>query len=756
MMPDGAHYPYVAVDIDPELTCIVGANEAGKSQLLRAIECALGTHQVMPADFCRYSTYFTVSGEMRAPDFGLEFDQLTESEAGEVGRLINNDDPPAISSFKFFRTGSGEAFIYFDGTSLELGNINDLTRLLPSVFRIDPKLAIPDSVPISYLASGKKDDFSQIGLRRPDRWPIVDAVYSNAQTLLEQIGNPGAIGETVAGAIGDIGAPTRLSSVEQSAYEGQLKLAYDLLITVGGIKTESFTQLQDALRSGDEGHVSGIVALMNADLESSLNLAKWWSQDPQFRLAIDVHDYDIVFTIRDRTGSQYSFRERSSGLKYFLSYLVQVQVRQRGQNSAELLLMDEPDAYLSNQGQQDLLRILQEYAQPSESRHRTQVVFVTHSPFLIDKNHSHRIRVLDKGVGDEGVRVVRDVGRNHFEPLRTSLGGFVGETAFIGNCNLMLEGDADQAFIAGMSRILIKRNDVAFTDRLDLNDVTLVNSGGASQLPYMVFLARGRDEDKPAVIVLLDGDQEGEQAAKQLSGRGRYKKQLVKDEYVSLLTSEIPGVSSERPGSRFEIEDLVPVAIAAAAVRNYLSELSIQVPEEAIDADTIRNSLSTELGILDAVRHQLKEHEIEIGLNKLGFARHAISVCDQKSEGDVDAKEMRDRFAALFRHLTAKQRGAQRDRERNSIASRVDRELQRFLRDKLETATKADVAVLLERIEAHIDLSVEGDAIAAAIRRLRDEYKLHSGLFERIQETESLKQKLEQLKYSEREASQSQ
>ena len=103
-----------------------------------------------------------------------------------------------------------------------------------------------------------------------------------------------------------------------------------------------------------------------------------------------------------------------------------------------------------------------------------QVVFVTHSPFLIDMNRADRIRVLDKGSGEEGVRVVRDVGRNHFEPLRTALGGFVGETAFIGNCNLMLEGLADQIYLAGMSELL-GRVGVASTQRLDLNRVTLGN-----------------------------------------------------------------------------------------------------------------------------------------------------------------------------------------------------------------------------------------------------------------------------------------
>ncbi|MFC9871717.1 OLD family protein [Nocardia salmonicida] len=79
-----------------------------------------------------------------------------------------------------------------------------------------------------------------------------------------------------------------------------------------------------------------------------------------------------------------------------------------------------------------------------------QVVYVTHSPFLIDKNHGERIRVLEKGDADEGTRIVSNAARNHYEPLRSAFGAFVAETTFIGNCNLMLEGQADQVLLAGL------------------------------------------------------------------------------------------------------------------------------------------------------------------------------------------------------------------------------------------------------------------------------------------------------------------
>lgn len=102
-------------------------------------------------------------------------------------------------------------------------------------------------------------------------------------------------------------------------------------------------------------------------------------------------------------------------------------------NNAFYPYMDEPDAYLSSQAQQDLLKIFDLFANPEIGSHLTQpiqVVYVTHSPFLIDKNHSERIRVLQKGNEDEGTRVVKDAARNHYEPLRSSIGAYVWRNHF--------------------------------------------------------------------------------------------------------------------------------------------------------------------------------------------------------------------------------------------------------------------------------------------------------------------------------------
>ena len=211
---------------------------------------------------------------------------------------------------------------------------------------------------------------------------------------------------------------------EIGANDGQLRaeeisLARDLICKIAKVDQNALMELYESIRDGKDGHVAGLISSINNRLDAALNFPNWWVQDKQFRLIVAAREVDLAFTILDRTGTEYSFSERSQGLKYFLSYYVQYLSHNPLESVNEILTMDEPDAFLSSQAQQDLLKIFEAFADPRETESRPiQVVYVTHSPFLVDKNHSERIRVLEKGVSEEGTRVVRDAAKNHYEPLR--------------------------------------------------------------------------------------------------------------------------------------------------------------------------------------------------------------------------------------------------------------------------------------------------------------------------------------------------
>ena len=407
--------------------------------------------------------------------------------------------------------------------------------------------------------------------------------------------------------------------------------------------------------------------------------------------------------------------------------------------------MDEPDAYLSNQGQQDLLRVFHSFASPDrDSRRPIQVVYVTHSPFLIDRNHADRIRVLQKGSGDEGTRVVRDVSRNHYEPLRSAFGAFVAETTFIGNCNLMVEGTADQILLAGAARHLRSRQGVAASETLDLNRITIVPSGGAPQVPYLVFLALGRDVERPTVIVLLDSDEEGG-AAKEVLLRGvglrRKRTQLLKDEDIIQVGDVHEGLS--------EIEDLVPIELAVAATRQYVEEYCSWEQEAmaGVTVEAVREFRPyAPAGVFDRMRDFIASLDPAVRMQKIGFARSVIAVLAMGNAEGMD--EFEAKMKALLRRLNRMQRRAMLERTAEQVSKRFERERNKFIQDHPERATREDVGMFLEAAEDLLDNSLEGDKIRTELNELRREFGLETDVTLLVEDYDALRERLVGIRYA--------
>lgn len=407
--------------------------------------------------------------------------------------------------------------------------------------------------------------------------------------------------------------------------------------------------------------------------------------------------------------------------------------------------MDEPDAYLSMLGQQDLLRIFEAFARPAdESVRPIQVVYVTHSPFLIDKNHSERIRVLEKGDGEEGTRLVANAGRNHYEPLRSAFGAFVAETTFISNCNLMLEGQADQVLLAGISSMA--RRSASTGPTLDLNSLSLVPAGSAEHIPYMVYLARGRDVDTPAVVVLLDGDGEADGIREELK-KGYRDKKYVDDEFVIQSSDiDINDVTVATDAIR-EIEDLIPVDLVVMAIRHYATE--VLSPKEAGEVAAAVTGVPVAPGqkVFKAAEVACKAAGTKLRLDKVGFARAVLHCLEHEAN-----QELKELTTANFEHLFIRIDKAQRQAVRSNGRERVRRTLARhkdaFLRDHRASALRRDVVGLFEDIEHQLtEVTDETERVRKDMRLIRRDFDLAAEPGAVVENYEDFKERLEALPY---------
>lgn len=709
-------FPFVRVPLEAGITTVVGANESGKSQLLGAVKCLLTGEGIVQRDFCRYSTFFSVGEEMKVPEFGAEFADLTEAELDTVRSVVGLQGSEDVESFCLFRTNAG-VFLYTDTGSgwkeskLKAAELRKLS--LPTYFSIDAQTPLPDSVPLAYLTS------TATAKRARPRHKVLAWI----ERLLDNPDWFATAEKFDAAKQGALGTHPEADLSDDPAHElllEQLALAEKLLIQVAGIGPKAFEELQEAVKNHD-GYANAIVAKMNHQLDDALNFPKWWSQDSQFSLALTLRDFDLVFTVRDRTGSEYAFSERSGGLSYFLSYFVQY-LSHRPSGDQEVLLMDEPDAYLSMTGQQDLLQIFDAFAQPDDpTTTPVQVLYVTHSPFLIDKNHSERIRVLEKGDGEEGTRLVANAGRNHYEPLRSAFGAFVAETTFIGNCNLLLEGQADQVLLAGVSTFA--RRSGSLGETLDLNRLSLVPSGSAEHIPYMVYVARGRDVDKPAVVVLLDGDGEADRVAEELRSGYRGRRFIEDDFIVQTSRLDTTEVDVATDVVR-ELEDLIPAELAVLAVHRFAEEVLDGATAESVKSEFSTLEVPDGKKLFKAAEAACAALSTPVRLDKVGFARATLTALAQDANPELRSTTLGN-FEKLFGLITTAQRGAIRKNERERTSRMVSRFRKAFVRDHPAASTRREVDNLLEDIEGQLtEVTDETEAMRSEIRLIRKDYSL--------------------------------
>ncbi|NEO84860.1 MAG: AAA family ATPase [Spirulina sp. SIO3F2] len=783
---NNAFYPYIEVPIEEKITTIVGANESGKSHLLSAIEKSITGKGIERSDFCRYSPFFTVKkDELKYPDFGTEWSGFSASEEVSLRKIIDVPENIKIDRLLVFRQNIKDLTVYLPEKGdyrpyKVIGNQSEnLQGLLPSILKIKSDVALPPSVPIKKLVELDQKELLDSRtfelLSRKQRNIIVDALddLSGDPELVEKVrhitGNSKE--EINSRAVQPLKSIiSTLDKVDENNVKRakEFELAHKLICKIAQVDSNALIDLAEAIKKGMQGYANGILEKINRQLSINFNFPNYWVQDRNFCLKVVARDYDLVFTITDRTGTEYSFDERSQGLRYFLSYYIQYRSHEPHASKSEILLMDEPDAYLSSQAQQDLLKIFDLFASPSSGSHlqeAIQVIYVTHSPFLIDKNHAERIRVLQKGNEDEGTRVVKDAARNHYEPLRSSIGAYVGETTFIGNCNLMVEGLSDQIVIAGATTYLRSRGN-ANLETLDLNQVTIVPSGSASHIPYLVYLARGRDVEQPAVIVLLDSDSSGNNAKKQLLGKsGQHRRPLLKEDFILQLSdlSKDFKVTTHNTLTSIEIEDIIPVLICIEATKLYLHEfLCIDKKDLFHLTEELVLSKASDHTMIDALEKSLFDSTKQsIEINKVGFARNVIRVVNEwgreksLSEAQSNALEIFEKnFRILFKKLNSMQRRAQQKLTNERLTQKIERLKKNFNAQHPVSARREDGVLLLDEIEGILDAHIgydsikEIEAIKSAIQNLRRDYKLDTDMNMAIHDYLGFQKGLERVKYA--------
>ena len=178
----------------------------------------------------------------------------------------------------------------------------------------------------------------------------------------------------------------------------------------------------------------------------------YWSQNQHLRMQFDIrpgHSGDpegmtsgmnILGRVRDTKHMvSTALGTRSRGFIWFFSFLSWYsQLRQKGEQL--ILLLDEPGLSLHAKAQADLLHYFEEELKPHH-----QLIYTTHSPFMVDPTHFDRVRIVqdlsiepnsdDLPEEKQGTRVITEVLEatpDSLFPLQGALGYEIYQTLFIG------------------------------------------------------------------------------------------------------------------------------------------------------------------------------------------------------------------------------------------------------------------------------------------------------------------------------------
>lgn len=278
------------------------------------------------------------------------------------------------------------------------------------------------------------------------------------------------------------------------------------LLKLAGVADASFDEDDYEIRKA---------ALEAAAARLSDQLLEYWSQNRDLSIELDLEtmgtsspDPWLHIRVRDdRQRMSLNVAERSKGFIWFFSFLAAFS--EFADQERRVILLDEPGMNLHANAQTDLLRYIKERLGPYH-----QVVYSTHSPYLIDAGRLSRCRVLEI-VGDAGSTISADLWKAGTEttvPLLAALGADLTRKLVSGPHQLLVSAPSDITYLTVMGDLLRAEGGRALDPRWNVIPV-----GGASGIPTILALLGTTDV---SATVLMDGPAGARGAVEELVNRG--------------------------------------------------------------------------------------------------------------------------------------------------------------------------------------------------------------------------------------------
>ena len=514
------------VDIQLDVTCLVGKNESGKTAFLQAL------HRLNPV---HKNVSFSI------PDHYPAWLEKRHRRTMNLEKFC-----PAIATFSFEdkdrnlfeeRFGSG----VLKSETVVLSRQYDGKLLYD--YEVDEAAAVKALLTDVSLPSGAGAKLTTLA--------GVDEFIASPEALIEIKGAAEAISlleEARIKVFGDGGFDDAIISFLDTLIPKFFYYA-DYSTLPGSVEIRELLQADKSTLDDDRLTARALLELAGAESDYLLNadyerrkrelenvanaltqeILDYWTTNTEIRVDIDItqkteNAQNGQQTVLDemkvrlwdhRHFLSLPFDERSTGFRWFFSFLAAFSAYERDEQPV-IILLDEPGLGLHARAQKDFLRFIDKRLSANR-----QVLFTTHSPFMVQPDNLDRVRMVEDHGRDKGSTISSDVlgtDPDTLFPLQGALGYDLAQHLFVAHHNLVVEGTSDFTYLTVMSRHLIDEG------REGLNEKwSLIPVGGADMVPTFVALL-GNHLD---VTVLVDSQKAGHQRLERMADQGLLKRNRI-------------------------------------------------------------------------------------------------------------------------------------------------------------------------------------------------------------------------------------
>lgn len=539
------------------ITALLGRNESGKSNLLRALQSLNPPDGFKPLnkvkDFPRHRRLEECNENTPVVTTAWELDETDRAEFGEI--LSAASTLARIRIGRFY--GGAGPWVALDGLKppvVDLVKVRSLGKKVSAGIRARAEKIDDEAARTKLTATATELENGLAAKNVPKEWAdMVSPIFQKVRTTLagadvELTENQEASLEELEGTAEEVLSfdtgqrelkklilkklPIFIFLDEYPDLDGHQNIAefldrkrhgrpssgdpyFEKLCKVADLKPKD---LEDLLNQGDQETRNQLANRASAVVTKEIR--RLWNDRPlKIRFNLDASHFDTYVSDPNTTFDvEVNLNERSRGFKWFLSFYITFAADTSGGDAENaILLLDEPGLYLHAKSQSDLLGHF-------EDDFTNQILYSTHSPFMVPTHNLDAVRTVNIAE-EKGTTVTNDPSGDSktLFPLQAALGYDLSQSLFVGGNNLVVEGVTDFWILSSISEYLRADGKLALHQ-----DLTITPAGGAQKVSYMVALLTSESMN---VLVLFDDERDSRSTMSDL-----VKNKLIAEENVVFVS----------------------------------------------------------------------------------------------------------------------------------------------------------------------------------------------------------------------------